>query len=443
MAGRPSATRALDVWMNGELVGHWEYSTRAGHRFTYAENWYDNEFSRPISLSMPQLTPGCSFTGNVVEHYFDNLLPDSLDIRRRLASKFQAQSTGAFDLIEKIGRDCVGAVMLLPSGAAPPDVHRIEADPLSERAVELLLQKTVAPAAPGQLEDAGLRISIAGAQEKTALLWHQGQWWKPRGATPTTHILKLPLGLVGGMRADFSTSVENEWLCAQLAREFGLPVATCAMLQFGSQHVLAVERFDRKQFPQWIARLPQEDFCQILGVSPVQKYEAHGGPGIDTILARLRGSAQPIADMRTFLQAQLFFWILAAPDGHAKNFSVFLEPGSAYRLTPLYDVLSAWPVIGRGANQFQWQNVKMAMAVRSKNAHYTMKEIARRHWSAVVKRNGIGQDFEQAIQHFIDIAPRAIAAVAATLPVNFPTAVSDTIFAGIERQIAALERQAP
>jgi serine/threonine-protein kinase HipA len=428
--------------MNGELVGHWEYSPRSGHRFTYAERWYHSEHSRPLSLSMPQLAPGCSFTGDVVENYFDNLLPDSHDIRLRLATKFQAQSTRSFDLIEKIGRDCVGAVMLLPSGATPPDIRRIDAEPLSERDVELLLQKTVAPASPGQMEEDVLRISIAGAQEKTALLWHQDQWWRPKSATPTTHILKLPLGLVGGMRADFSTSVENEWLCAQLAREFGLPVATCAMLQFGDQRVLAVERFDRKHFPQWIARLPQEDFCQILGVSPAQKYESHGGPGMDAIMARLRGSAQPLADMQTFLQAQLFFWILAAPDGHAKNFSVFLEAGGTYRLTPLYDVLSAWPVIGRSASQFQWKNVKMAMAVRSKNPHYVMSEIQRRHWNAVVKRNGMGQDFEQAIQHFIDIAPKAITAVAATLPKNFPAAVSDTIFAGIERQIAVLRRQA-
>jgi serine/threonine-protein kinase HipA len=333
--------------------------------------------------------------------------------------------------------------MLLPSGAIPPDVHCIDAEPLSERDVELILQKTVAPATPGHLEEDTLRISIAGAQEKTALLWDQDQWWRPRGATPTTHILKLPLGVVGGMRADFSTSVENEWLCAQLAREFGLPVAPCAMLQFGEQRVLAVERFDRKHFPQWIARLPQEDFCQILGIAPAQKYEAHGGPGMDAILARLRGSARPLVDMHTFLQAQLFFWILAAPDGHAKNFSVFLEAGGTYRLTPLYDVLSAWPVIGRGANQFQWKNIKLAMAVRSKNAHYVLSEIQRRHWSAIVKRNGIGQNFEQSIQHFIDIAPRAIAAVAAILPRDFPAAVSDTIFAGIDRQIATLQRQVP
>jgi serine/threonine-protein kinase HipA len=441
MAGRPSGTRTLDVWMNGELVGRWSYSSRAGHQFSYAESWYASKLARPISLSMPMLTDRSSYSGAVVEHYFDNLLPDSVDIRRRLAAKFAAASTRSFDLIEKIGRDCVGAVMLLPVGTEPPDVKTIQGERLTERQVEQLLDGTVAPPAPGRLEEDGLRISIAGAQEKTALLWHQNQWWKPIGATPTTHILKLPLGQVGGMRADFSTSVENEWLCAQLAHAFALPVATCAMLQFGRQRVLAVERFDRRRFPSWIARLPQEDFCQVLGVSPEQKYEAQGGPGMAGILARLRGSVQPLVDTRTFLESQLLFWLLAAPDGHAKNFSVFLEPRGAYRLTPLYDVLSAWPVIGRGANKFQWHNIKMAMAVQSKNRHYAMHEIRRRHWDEVIKRNGLGQNFDDSIQRFIDLAPQAIATVAAKLPKEFPSSVSEPVFEGITRQIAMLRRQ--
>jgi serine/threonine-protein kinase HipA len=441
MAGRPSATRALDVWMNGELVGHWSFAPRTGHHFVYADSWHTNDLARPLSLSMPMLGSRNGYTGPVVESYFDNLLPDSLDIRRRLAARFAAASTGTFDLIEKIGRDCVGAVMLLPAGAVPPDVKTIQGEPQTERQVERLLDGTVALPAPGRLEEDGLRISIAGAQEKTALLWHDDQWWKPAGATPTTHILKLPLGLVGGMRADFSTSVENEWLCAQLANEFGLPVATCAILRFGRHKVLGVERFDRRRFPTWIARLPQEDFCQVLGRSPEEKYESRGGPGMSDILARLRGSEQARKDMRHFLEAQLFFWLLAAPDGHAKNFSIFLEPRGAYRMTPLYDILSAWPVIGRGAGKLQWQNVKMAMAVRSKNAHYAMHEIQRRHWNAVAKRNGIGQDFEESIQRFIDAASKAIDIVAHRLPKDFPASVSDAIFEGILRQIGALQRQ--
>ena len=116
----------------------------------------------------------------------------------------------------------------------------------------------------GNLDDEeDLRISLAGAQEKTALLWHQGQWMRPYGSTPTTHILKLPIGMVGHRQADFSTSVENKWLCMNLLAEFGLSVAKTQVLTFGSQKVLSVERFDRQLHSsgEWLMRLPQEDFC--------------------------------------------------------------------------------------------------------------------------------------------------------------------------------------
>lgn len=438
MAGRPSRKRTLDVWMNGELVGTWTLAP-TGHTFAYAASWFDSPHMRPLSLSLPLSNGTAAFSGAKVENYFDNLLPDSIDIRKRIAAKFGAGSIRAFDVMEKIGRDCVGAVMLLPGGSLPPDVRKIEAQPLTDAAVERLLDATIAAPGPGgAMEDDELRISIAGAQEKTALLWHEGQWCRPLGATPTTHILKLPLGEVGGSRADFSTSVENEWLCSRLVKAFGLAVADCDMHRFGRHKVLAVKRFDRMALSGWIARLPQEDFCQVHGVPSELKYENKGGPAMSAILDTLRGSSTAIADRQNFLAAQLLFWILAAPDGHAKNFSIFLEKDGTYRLTPLYDVLSAWPVIGEGANGFQWKKVSMAMAVRATNAHYRIAEIQRRHWNEVAKRNAVGSDLEETIQRFIARAPHAVEEVAAQLPDGFPADVAGAIFDGIARQVRNL-----
>jgi serine/threonine-protein kinase HipA len=441
MAGRPSKSRMLDVWMNGELVGRWTFSATKGHSFAYDPTWLASSHARPLTLSMPLSLGTSSIAGEKVENYFDNLLPDSLDIRKRVASKFSATSTKAFELLEKIGRDCVGAVQLLPPDSPRPDVRRIDAEPLSENDVENILDNTVTGRSIGVPEDDALRISIAGAQEKTALLWHQGNWCRPLGMTPTTHILKLPLGDVGGQRADFSTSVENEWLCSRIVKAFGLDAAECEIQNFGRHKTLVVTRFDRLHLDSWWARLPQEDFCQVLGLSSESKYEQRNGPGMAAILEKLRGSAKADLDRKNFLAIQLLFWLLAAPDGHAKNFSIFLQQEGRYCLTPFYDVMSAWPVIGDEPRKFQWHKVKMAMAVRSKNAHYRMIDIQRRHWNAVAKQNAVGPDFEEVIQQFIDIASRAISAVSAELPKEFPAQVCDPIFEGILRQVRQLQNQ--
>lgn len=446
MAGRPSNKKELGVWMNGVLAGHWTFSTGAGrlsgHSFAYDPAWIDNPQGRPISLSLPFSQGAEPFTGNVVESYFDNLLPDSLDIRKRLASKFGTGSTHAFQLLEKIGRDCVGAIQLLPAGSPAPDVRRIDADPLSETDIARILDDTVSNRHVGVPEEDELRISLAGAQEKTALLWHNGQWCRPRGATPTTHILKLPLGVVGGMRADFSTSVENEWLCAQLVHAYGIPVAECSIEMFGRHKALVVTRFDRRLMDGWWARLPQEDFCQVTGLSPERKYEEKGGPGIATILNILRGSDKAEIDRQNFLTAQLVFWLLAAPDGHAKNFSIAIGPQGRFSMTQLYDVMSAWPVIGRGVRQIQWQKVKLAMGLHSKNTHYRMAEIQRRHWNTVAKANALGADFEEVIRRVVSITPNVIDAVANKLPSGFPAKVSGRIFDGITRQVKRINANA-
>jgi serine/threonine-protein kinase HipA len=186
------------------------------------------------------------------------------------------------------------------------------------------------------------------------------------------------------------------------------------------------------------SRVPQEDFCQVTGLPPERKYEEKGGPGISTILDILRGSDTPEADRENFLTTQLIFWLLAAPDGHAKNFSISIGPRGKFKLTPLYDVLSAWPIIGKGARHLQWQKAKLAMALHSKNTHYHMAEIQRRHWNAVAKNNGLGGDFEGVIQRILNLTPIVIDAVAAEIPHGFPSVVSESIFDGMRLQARRL-----
>lgn len=433
----------LWVWMNGQRVASWHEDAQ-GARLSYVPEWLDSPQARPLSLSLPLLPDGQSHRGAKVSDYFDNLLPDSDTIRRRIRDHFATASTRPFALLEAIGRDCVGAIQLLPPGSAPEALHSIQARVLSEHDVAAVLHGITAPPLPGRNDNDEFRLSLAGAQEKTALLWHQGQWCVPHGATPTTHIFKLPLGLVGNLRADMQTSVENEWLCLRLLEAFGLSVAQASLGRFEDQRALIVERFDRRLAADghWWLRLPQEDLCQAFGLPPSRKYESDGGPGIVTIMELLRQSSQP-DDRATFFKAQILFWLLAATDGHAKNFSLAIKPGGRFRLTPLYDVLSVYPILGRGPSQLDPHRAALAMSVVGRNRHRKLMEIRRRHWNETARACGIGAGAEPWIAELLARVEPAIQIVATQLPEGFPATVSTAIFEGLRGAAARLAAMPP
>jgi serine/threonine-protein kinase HipA len=431
---RPSKSRTLHAWMNGQYVGRWTNAAGKPPEFAYAGDWVGSDSARPLSLSMP-LESEFVYKGPVVERYFENLLPDDDDIRRRIGRHVGARSDKAFDLLEKIGRDCIGAVQLTIEREPPPNVHTIDATPIDEAGIEQLLVKISSTPSLGLFdEDDDFRISLAGAQEKTALMNLDGRWMRPHHATPSTHILKLPLGkFPGGL--DLRTSVENEWLCAQILNAYGVPTANCSIGQFGGQKALVVDRFDRRlaRDKSWILRLPQEDFCQVTGVSPAQKYEAHGGPGIDTIMNILLGSEAADEDRKDFFRTQVLFWMLCAIDGHAKNFSLFLNAGGSYRLAPRYDVLSAFHVLGARSDQLSARAVKMAMGVRgSKAPHYLWSEIVPRHFEQMAKRYGLGAEIHPMMDDLAEKTPTVIQSVQSLLPANFPQDLANGIFQGLQ-----------
>ncbi|BEV71184.1 type II toxin-antitoxin system HipA family toxin [Paludibacterium sp. THUN1379] len=431
------AQHALAVWMNGLLVGHWRWGRQgADHVFEYTPEWLAEPACRPLSLSLP-ITAERVVRGERVLNYFDNLLPDSQRIRERIRKRFRLTTTSTAALLTEIGRDCVGAVQLLPTGMSPPAVHAIQARPLTELQIESLLGSVTSDAVLGQDGEARdeFRISIAGAQEKSALLCMDGQWYEPTGSTPTTHILKLPLGLVGNRQADLSTSVENEWLCARLMKAWGFPVAETGMATFGAKKVLVVERFDRRwsEDRRWIMRLPQEDFCQAAGLASHEKYESDGGPGMRACLSVLSGSEHAMQDQIRFLCVQFAFWLLAATDGHAKNYSIFHLPGGRYRMTPLYDILSAWPIIGAAANQVPWQKARLAMAIRGANTHYLLREMIPRRWQALADSCHLPQAY-LAMQDMVASAEAVLATVEAELPADFPLSVWLPVRDGVRAQ---------
>lgn len=424
--------------MNGQFVGTWTVD-RGSHRFAYDASWLRSPKRRSLSLSLP-ITPALEVRGWAVANYFDNLLPDNQKIRERLARRHKTSSIEAFSLLEAIGRDCVGAVQLMPEGVEPAGWDRVDSEALDESKVAGILRAVPSEAVLGQgMEDESIRISIAGAQEKTALLYRGRRWHRPHGSTPTTHILKLPLGLAGGSRrVDLSNSVENEWLCLRLLHHLGIPVAHAEIQRFEDQKALVVTRFDRAWQKQadgsdWIARLPQEDFCQALGVAPDQKYEKDGGPGIAACMRLLAGSEDD-GDRESFAIIQLTFWLMAATDGHAKNYSIFLQPGDAYITTPLYDVLSIFPYIGDGPNQVPWRKAGLALALRSRNAHCQLHGIQARHWHGLAMTYGGTRLWQRMLQHVERVAP-ALDATQRELPDDFPERTWQAIAQGVREQV--------
>ena len=439
---RRSKTQTLALWANGTYVGRWTVTARGDMELQYAPAWRASAVGRPLSLSLPFGLGDEPLKGSAVEHYFDNLLPDSPAIRKRVAERFRTGSVESFDLLSAIGRDCVGALQFLPEGAAPEGQDRVEGVEADEAAIERHLLEVVTPDRFGARDpDDDFRISLAGAQEKDAFLRWNGRWMKPRGATPTTHIFKLPLGLVGGRRADFSTSVDNEWLCLKLIDAYGLPVPQAEIATFGQQRVLVVERFDRTVSAdgQRLLRLVQEDFCQATGTSPLVKYEAEGGPGLGVLFNLLQQSVEAERDLRTLMASQLLFWMLRAPDGHAKNFSIHLLPGGRYRMTPLYDVMSAYPVMGDGPNQWSPRALKLAMALVGKNRHYEAERIQRRHFNSTAKRFGYGETAEPMIRELVERTPAVIDQVQQALPAGFSQEVADKVLGGLQSAARALE----
>lgn len=447
MAQRHSKTKRLGIWMNGQHVGHWIMSPSGESQLQYDAHWLKHEQARPLSLSLPFRVGNEPTHGTVVENYFDNLLPDSHQIRRRLAQHYRTPSTNTFDLLAQIGRDCVGAVQLLPNDELPQNIEQIDGQTLSEANVAERLRQASNQASGFMTQDGpaeDLRLSIAGMQEKTALLWHEGQWVLPKGSTPTTHIMKLPLGHVGrDRRLDMTTSVENEWLCLRILSAFGLEVPRAAILQFEDQKALTVERFDRQLDTSgqcWL-RLPQEDFCQVTATPSHLKYESDGGPGIETICQWLQNSDQSKKDVTHFLTAQMLFWMLAATDGHAKNFSIKLLQGGHYHSTPVYDVLSAWPVIGKTASKVAWQKVKLAMAVKGKNRHNKLVDIRASHFIAMGKRAGMGDAMVSVIQNLITKTPDVIQSISQGLPENYPRDVLNAICENLQQSAKRLASQ--
>ena len=426
----------LNVSLNGRHVGQLNRRPSGATEFAYDDTWLGWRHAIPVSLSMPLSDE--TYRGAVVNAVFENLLPDSKQVRQRVAERVGADGTDAFNMLEKIGRDCVGALQFLPVDMEPLSSGAIEGEELSTRAVGALLG-SLEHAPLGLDAEGDFRISVAGAQEKTALLFHEGRWIKPHGTSPTTHIIKPQIGHVSTASGvvDLSNSVENEYYCLRLLAAFGMDVARTEIRRFAGVTALVVERFDRRWASDGrLLRIPQEDLCQSMGVPPTKKYQNEGGPGIAAIADVLRGSDRPLVDVGALYKAQILFWLIGATDGHAKNFSIFLKPGGGFELTPLYDVLSLQPSVDE--RQHRLSQFKLAMAVGAR-LHYRVRDIHGRHFVETGRSIGLSLDaIHAAFGEVHDRFRDAFQTVERALP-RAAAHIHDSVQAGAEERLKLLQ----
>ena len=432
--GRRPTYAPLRVYLNNRRVGTLSRARSGAVEFSYDADWMAWDHALPVSLSLPlRETP---YRGEPVSAVFENLLPDSDKLRRLVAEKVGARGVDAYSLLAKIGHDCVGALQFVAGDEDAPDTTgEIEGEAVDAAEIEKILNG-LSQAPLGLTRDDGFRISVAGAQEKTALLWHKGQWIKPHGTTPTTHLIKTQIGkLPDGI--DLSDSVENEYYCLKLTAAFGLPVNTATIETFGETKALVIERFDRRWTKDGrLLRLPQEDCCQALSVPPTLKYQNEGGPGMSDVLGLLNGSDTPIADQDIFLKAQLVFWLMGATDAHAKNFSLFLSPGGSYRMTPLYDIVTAQGALD--ARQIERKQMRMAMSVGD-SRHYRFDQIHGRHFVQTALRAGLSRKrATDIIEEIAARAPDALEEAANALPEAFPQALVEAVRTAMMERLGSL-----
>ena len=424
--GRKRKGRVLDVYVGSSKVGRYSREPSGATSFRYDPEWLSSERAFPVSLSMP--LSDRVWSGESATSYFDGLLPDDRTVREKIAGHEQAESAGIFDLLAVIGRDCVGALRFVPEGLDSGDPTNMTYRPVSDSEIATRIASLATNPLGVHADDDDFRISIAGIQEKTAFLLVDNRWQLPLGPTPTSHIFK-PAMKEGPDGVDFSDTPWNEWLCLTLCRVLGLETANAEVLIFDDKPVIVVERFDRVWQDGVLYRLPQEDICQALGVPPVRKYQSDGGPGIIDVLEFLNGAVAPHEDRLTFMKAQIAFWLLAAIDGHAKNFSIFLTPGG-YKLTPLYDVMSATPY-----PEFPVQKIKLAMAIGNKG-YYRLNQIRIRHFYQTGQKAGLREQDMDSI--FSGLAARmddAIAEAAAlATDAGMPESTSEPILAGVNKR---------
>lgn len=394
--------KSLSVWWDGAVVGALQIDEHGDLAFTYDAAWLTDPAKRAVSISLPKRPE--PFNRRETRPFFAGLLPEEGQ-RAAVARALGVSKANDFRLLEQLGGDVAGALTLWPQGEAPPAASGLAAaEPLDDaRLVEILDTLPTRPFLAGAEE--GLRLSLAGAQQKLPVVLVNGLIALPAPGQASTHILKPPIARLPG-------TTENEALAMRLASGVGLQAAPVQPRRTKDRPYLLVERYDRAVAADGaVRRVHQEDFCQALGIAPEKKYASEGGPTFPSCFDLVRrASAQPAAAVLRLLDAAIFNVILGNADAHGKNFSL-LYGGGGTDLAPLYDLMctAAYPDV----------HAKLAMTVARRA---TLEAFTPATWEEFGREIGIGPPFVR----------RRATALAERLLESLPFAAESVANAGFE-----------
>lgn len=358
----------LSVYLLNDPAGVLTYDQHQRFSFQYNPEWTKKKNVPPLSLSLPIQEE--AYHDEKARPFFTNLLPESI-AREAVARKLGISPRNEFALLEALGGECAGAVSLLPEGVTP----KIQSNyrKLSVEAFHDLIESL--PKKPFLAGEEGVRLSLAGAQEKIPLYIENKQIFLPLDAAPSSHIFKPNITGIHG-------SVRNEAFCMALAERVGLAVPKVTV-KTARDELYVIERYDRfKDEKGNLQRIHQEDFCQAMGLMAEIKYEAEGGPALADCFALIdQYSTNPVLDRKALLDWTMFNYFICNADGHAKNLSLLLRPDEI-RLAPFYDLMCT--------GVYEGISDKFAMKIGNENRPQWIQP---RHWQRLAETVGIGIKF--------------------------------------------------
>lgn len=343
----------LYVYLNDQLTGILEKDNNGGINFTY-----NPSAKQSLSLSLP--LDKKTYLNNECKGFFNGLLPESEFVRVAIGRKYNINPKNDFSILEAIGYDCAGAVAFLKE--ENPNLkkeHEIKGKILTESELEkYILELPKKPLALGSDK----RLSLAGAQEKTAIIKIEDKIALPDDETPSTHILKPAI-------PDLKETIENEFICLKSAQKMGIRVPEVEICQANNTKYFLIERYDRIKNDNIIQRVHQEDFCQAKNIVSAYKYQSDGGIDFKQCFEILRKTDKPAVSIKQFIEIMIFNYLIGNNDAHGKNFSILHKENGDIEFAPTYDILCT--------QAYSELSPKMAMKI---GGYYEPEKIYPRHF---------------------------------------------------------------